>query len=170
MVKFSIREYDIVYNSPNLLTLDTLQAAILDQRNALYADRVTTVLSIPKIYSVYLCKFRLSNHKLSIETGRYNKTPRNLRYYDICNENVVGDEFHLLFECKNRLMCELRETFIPNLYKCNPSAFKFNHMMKNINSNNGVNLAKFLKLCKKSITCQYNSIFCFSNFSLYITL
>ena len=44
---------------------------------------------------------------------------------------------YLLFECKNRLMRELRETFIPNLYKCNPSAFKFNHMM----SNNGVNLA-----------------------------
>ena len=47
----------------------------------------------------YIVKFRCSNHKLAIETGRYSGIDRNLRYCDMCNLDVLGDEYHFFFEC-----------------------------------------------------------------------
>ena len=55
------------------------------------------LLTLPTKFSRKICKFRLSNHKLNIETGRYNNTERNLRYCDKCLLNLVGDEYHLFF-------------------------------------------------------------------------
>ncbi len=36
---------------------------------------------------------------LEIETGRYTRTKRELRFCKICNEQVVEDETHFLLEC-----------------------------------------------------------------------
>ena len=44
-----------------------------------------------------LVKIRISNHKLMIETGRYNQTSRNDRVCPICNSGIIEDEFHFLF-------------------------------------------------------------------------
>ena len=47
-------------------------------------------------------KFRISNHKLAIETGRYTKpiTPRDKRLCSLCNnDTAVETELHLIFEC-----------------------------------------------------------------------
>ena len=45
-------------------------------------------------------KFRLGNHKLQIETGRFTvpKTPANIRYCLNC-KNLVEDEIHFLLKC-----------------------------------------------------------------------
>jgi hypothetical protein len=45
-----------------------------------------------------LTKFRLSDHKLLIEIGRYLKIPRDRRLCAICN--VLEDELIFFFECK----------------------------------------------------------------------
>lgn len=45
-------------------------------------------------------KFRLSNHKLMIEKGRYEKKHSSLRFCPFC-PNKVEDEIHFLIECKN---------------------------------------------------------------------
>ena len=49
----------------------------------------------------FLTKFRISNHELRVETGRYAKPklPRDERYCQICNTNNVEDEFHFLLKC-----------------------------------------------------------------------
>ena len=46
-----------------------------------------------------ITRWRLSNHKLKIETGRYTKpfTPRNQRLCDCCN--LLEDEYHAIFVC-----------------------------------------------------------------------
>ena len=45
-------------------------------------------------------KFRISNHKLEIELGRYKNTPRNERFCKCCDKSAVEDEFHFSFECQ----------------------------------------------------------------------
>ena len=40
---------------------------------------------------------RIRNHKLMIETGRYNQNSRNDRFCPICNSGIIEDEFHFLF-------------------------------------------------------------------------
>ena len=48
------------------------------------------LLSLNGLNRKYIIKFRLSNHKLSIEKGRYNNVDRFRRYCDLCNDNVLG--------------------------------------------------------------------------------
>lgn len=46
-----------------------------------------------------LVKFRIGNHKLMIETGRYSQIPRVNRLCPTCGSNQIEDEIHLLFHC-----------------------------------------------------------------------
>jgi hypothetical protein len=48
---------------------------------------------------ISLTKFRLSNHSLLIETGRYQHIKKNLRFFHFCPRNIE-DEFHFLLECQ----------------------------------------------------------------------
>jgi hypothetical protein len=45
------------------------------------------------------CRFRLNNHKLSVEYGRWNNIPRELRICHLCNTADLGNEFHYLLKC-----------------------------------------------------------------------
>ena len=45
-----------------------------------------------------LSKFRLSNHKLMIEVGRYTNIPKEMRFCNFC-PNMVETEAHFLFYC-----------------------------------------------------------------------
>ena len=55
-------------------------------------------------------KFRIGNHNLRIETGRFTipKTPEDLRICDYCNLNSVENKMHILFHCD--LYNDLRKT------------------------------------------------------------
>ena len=50
-------------------------------------------------YRYIISRWRLSNHDLRIETGRYTKpiTPREERNCDTCN--TIEDEHHVIFDC-----------------------------------------------------------------------
>ena len=45
----------------------------------------------------YLTKFRLSDHDLLIEIGRFKKIPREERTCKTCNK--IDDEYHFFFDC-----------------------------------------------------------------------
>lgn len=62
-----------------------------------------------------LTKFRISNHRLEIEVGRYSKTPAHLRFCKTCNLSVVEDEFHFICICN--VYSSLRTSFFNNLSK-----------------------------------------------------
>jgi len=66
---------------------------------------------------------RTSNLHLPIETGRWANTPRQDRICTLCNENI-GDEFHILYRCKNENIITLREHFLPIYYYNNPDTYK----------------------------------------------
>ena len=44
---------------------------------------------------------RMSTHKLTIETGRYEKLPKTSRLCMCCDEGKVESEEHFILECKN---------------------------------------------------------------------
>ena len=45
-----------------------------------------------------LVKLRISNHKLNIETGRYDKISMCDRICPVCSLDI-GDKIHFLFDC-----------------------------------------------------------------------
>ena len=60
-----------------------------------------------------LCKFRTVKHTLPVEIGRYCNIDRNLRYCTLCNENILGNEFHVTFESSK--MQDLRRMYISKM-------------------------------------------------------
>ena len=84
---------------------------------------------IPETYRVSFTRFRLSSHKLRIETGRWARLPREERLYK-CGD--IQDEKHVIMSChitqdlrtKYKIYCEFHKIF--NLAK-KPDHFKFFH-------------------------------------------
>ena len=67
---------------------------------------------------------------MAIETGRYSGIDRNLRYCDMCNQDVLGDEYHFFFECVKSDIVTLRQQCIPRYYLESPSMFKLIQLLK----------------------------------------
>jgi hypothetical protein len=67
-----------------------------------------------------ITKFRVSNMKLPIETGRWYNISKDHRKCTKCSVNLIGDEFHYLFICSHPEIVNLR--YIPNYYLRNSNA------------------------------------------------
>ena len=79
-----------------------------------------------KHYSALL-KFRLSNHRLTVETGRWENIPIEERKCTVCEANDIGDEFHYLFVC-NHFKSERKQFLTPYFYK-KPNIIKFKELL-----------------------------------------
>ena len=55
--------------------------------------------TLPKQEYLPLLKFRTANHRLPVETGRYDGTPLEDRKCPLCDSDQVGSEKHYLFDC-----------------------------------------------------------------------
>ena len=70
-----------------------------------------------------LSKFRVSDHNLEVELGRYRNIPRNDRKCQICNK--LDDEYHFFLDCnintllRNQLFNKIL-TFNPNFISDQP--------------------------------------------------
>ena len=73
-----------------------------------------------------LIRFRTSNHKLPVETGRYTNTPYARRMCNSC-QHELGDEMHYVLICP--LMAKYREKYIDQYYYNKPSMLKFLQLM-----------------------------------------
>ena len=84
-----------------------------------------------------ICKIRISAHELAIEKGRYTNVPRDNRFCNACNVNLIEDEEHFLLHCtaytetRNKLLKEL-EPNIKNLHSMDTNAKL--HMLLNNSS------------------------------------
>ena len=102
---------------------------------------------LPRNLALSLLRFRIMNHKLPIEKGRFFNIERNRRICHFCNHNRIGDEFHYLFECTHFL--NLRKKYIKQYYFQNPNSLKISQLM-NCNSDKELtNLALFCKILLK---------------------
>ena len=84
-------------------------------------------LKIPNLNSrKILTKFRISDHNLEVELGRYKRISRDQRHCQVCK--VLDDEYHLLFRCQ--INSNLRNTYLNKILNIYPD---FNQLdsMKN---------------------------------------
>ena len=80
------------------------------------------LVKLPTKLRILFCRFRVSNHKLPVETGRYINLPHDQRICHLCNSNNLGDEFHYLFECT--YFSNDRKKFLKNYFIKNPNMLK----------------------------------------------
>ena len=84
------------------------------------------LIYLPRSSYLSLCKFRTGNHKLPIETGRWENIPLNERMCILCNLDV-GDEFHYLFKCP--YFTEERVRYLKPYFYTRPNMIKFNTLL-----------------------------------------
>ena len=97
---------------------------------------------LPVGYSKALCKFRTCNHRLPIERGRYRNIARYERYCELCDDNIVGDEYHFILECKS--LENLRSQYFLPYYRKNPNTLKFASLFQNTKKGTLIKIAKFI--------------------------
>ena len=71
-----------------------------------------------------LCRFRVGSSKLPVERG-YQNIERNRRFCNLCDNNSIGDEFHLLLECDNPHIKRLRGKYLPRYCQSGANVIKF---------------------------------------------
>ena len=104
---------------------------------------------LPFYKRVLITQFRLSNHKLPIETGRWFNIKRELRICPLCNNNNIGDEFHYLFECSE--FREERRCYLKKYYIRNPNVVKVKELFDTVNTTRLSKLYTFIKSINNKI-------------------
>ena len=103
---------------------------------------------LPNPLKFALIKFRTSNHKLPIETGRYDNTERKDRICTLCSVKDIGDEYHYLFSCQ--YFNDIRLLYVPKKFVSKPSVAKFCEYLKTRKKQLLVKMALFAKIiCMK---------------------
>ena len=102
-----VRYYEILHghNKEDNIAERQNRIATSESSMMIYYRDLIDVLNKPVIYSNYMndshrktiTRWRLSNHKLQVELGRYNNTPREDRKCTRCN--VLEDEYHAIYVC-----------------------------------------------------------------------
>jgi hypothetical protein len=85
------------------------------------------LLNLPKNLRFFKTKLRICNHRLPIETGRWNNIERNLRKCKECNSNLfsIGHEFHYILEC-TFFFSDDRKMYLNTIFYKYPNTLKFN--------------------------------------------
>ena len=77
--------------------------------------------------AILLCRFRTTNNKLPIETGRWQNIPRENRKCKLCNRSQIGDEYHYIFECI--YFNQKRKQSLSNYFIYRHNIIKFSELM-----------------------------------------
>ena len=104
-------------------------------------------LQLERKYSITLSRFRASNHKLPITTGRHQEVKREHRLCRLCDSGEVGDEYHYILNCT--FFHEARSKHIKEEYsQNNPSPHNPQLMCKLFNSTDNRELVHLAVFCK----------------------
>ena len=79
---------------------------------------------------------------VSLEVGRWENIPRSERKWYLCDYDVIGDEYHFLFECyffRNK-----RCQYLPKYYYIRPNVIKYHDLFCSTNITLLNNTRKFL--------------------------
>ena len=102
------------------------------------------LITLPKNFYLPLIKFRTGNHKLPVETGRWENIPHNDRKCNLCKLNQVGDEIHYLFNCT--YFSKERYELLNIYFSRGPNLLKFKELLRSENEDCLIKLSKFVKI------------------------
>ncbi|MEW8548397.1 MAG: hypothetical protein AB2693_33250, partial [Candidatus Thiodiazotropha sp.] len=111
-----------------------------------YALEKYFVLLPRKLY-IKLFKLRTGNHKLPVETGRWDGIDISERKCSLCPLNDTGDEFHYILKCP--YFHTERQLYLKPYYIRRPSMFKFVQLLQSKSTSVLTKLSKFIELILK---------------------
>ena len=109
------------------------------------------LIKLNKKHCSSLLKFRLSNHRLPVETGRWENTPLEDRKCTLCSKHDIGYEFHYLFVC-DHFISDRKKYLSLYLYK-SPNIIKFEELFFSANTRKLVKLSSFVEIIMNKFSC-----------------
>ena len=93
-----------------------------------------------------MCKFKCSNHRMPIVSGRYANVSVDERKCELCelndHYNQIGDEFHYLFNCP--FFREDRVRYMKRFYYISPNMYKMTQLFNYASDKEILDLGKFI--------------------------
>ena len=100
------------------------------------------LIELPLNLRIWLTRFKTTNHRLPIETGRWSKIDRDNRLCKLCNISI-GNEYHFLLVCP--FLSHLRTKYFPNYFCKYPTIEKFIYLMTTSYKPLMLNISKYIK-------------------------
>jgi len=110
-------------------------------------EKYITVL--PFNLASVVMKFRLLNHRMPIQTGRFFGISRGERICLKCNSGDLGDEFHYLLVCTH--FHTDRQKLIKPYYWRRPNSIKFQQLLANGRKSVLLKVAGFIKIILRNM-------------------
>ena len=107
----------------------------------------TYLTELPIHLAINLFRFRTSNHKLPVETGRWQGIPQSERKCTKCNANRIGDEMHYLLGCT--YFSTSRKKFLKTPIRNN--TFDFKRILTAKDNETLINTSKFVSQIIKEV-------------------
>ena len=112
------------------------------------------MINVSKFGYSKIIRYRTGNHRLPVETGRWDDIPLNVRKCKICTTDDIGDEYHYLFKC-DCFKSDRKLYLKPHVY-VKPNISKHRELFTSTNEATLIKLSKFvaLELLLKSVLCR----------------
>ena len=108
----------------------------------------TYLTELPLSLAISTFLFRTANHKLPVETGKWNGTAYNERTCQLCNTGRLGDEMHYLFSCP--ALSTQRHYFLAGMQLIN-TTHCYEKIMSFSSGVDPVKICKFMSLIMKEV-------------------
>ena len=93
----------------------------------------------------YFLKFRIGYYRIPVNNIFRKSTCRNMRLCRKCNDQTIGDEYHLFFECP--FFNDIRLKMLTADIRSHPSMAKFVNLLRTHDEKIIKQICKFLKSC-----------------------
>ena len=130
--------YGIINNSNRLETYKRYKHSITFEK---YLDNI-----VENKFRTALTRFRLSSHRLAIETGRFQNLPRDERLCTHC-KTIIENEYHFLLTCP--LYRDIRLKYLKPYFCRWPTIHKFDQLMSTTSAKCTLNLSKYVYFAMK---------------------
>ena len=111
---------------------------------------------LPDDLSKAFCHFRILNHRMPIEWGRFLGTSRDDRICELCFHNKIGDEYHYLLECS--YFSDARRVYLPRNLLARPNTDTFRRLMCSSDTQELFKIAKYCKIVLKTFQVIFRNI------------
>ena len=101
------------------------------------------MVNVPKFYYSKIIKYRTGNHRLPVETGRWDDIPLDERKCKICTTDDIGDEYHYLFTCD---FLSDGKLYLKPYFYVKPNICKYRELFTSTNEATLIKLSKFVAI------------------------
>ena len=102
------------------------------------------LINVSKFYYSKIIKYKTGNHRLPVETGRWDDIPLNERKCKICTIDDIGDEYHYLFTCD--YFTSDRKLYLKPYFYVKPNIRKYRELFTSTNEATLIKLSKFVAI------------------------